>query len=346
MPRGIPASAEHPAELSAAEHGDERCGPAALGVGHAACWHVQCGTAPHGRSAIVSRSRDSVVAPAGSPKTALPGSEESLGWPTSIARRAPSTPVNEMSSMPAASASSRTRRGGTSREIVELALTGLACVRHRQAIAADGISGDGAGLLVPIPRPFFARVGGEELGRELDADRLGVVSAFLDVGDDDAVRVAETAVADACAAEGHRAGRVACRPDRRDAARRGGAGRPARRSGTAILLRPDDVDDADAERARVPRPPAGGAPPAARRTCATTSRASRSSTVTYKALVISDRLAAFYPDLAADDFGASLGDLPQPLLDEHDAGVGAGPAVPHAVPQRRDQHRRAATSCA
>ena len=69
--------------------------------------------------------------------------------------------------------------GTASREIVDLALTGLACVRHRQAIAADGISGDGAGLLTPIPRPFFARVGAEELGRELDADRLGVVSAFL-----------------------------------------------------------------------------------------------------------------------------------------------------------------------
>src|SRR5436190_24227312 len=66
--------------------------------------------------------------------------------------------------------------GGTSREIVDLALTGLACVRHRQAIAADGTSGDGAGLLVPIPRSFFARVGRTELGRTLDADRLRVVS--------------------------------------------------------------------------------------------------------------------------------------------------------------------------
>ncbi len=117
--------------------------------------------------------------------------------------------------------------GGTSREIVDLALTGLACVRHRQAIAADGISGDGAGLLVPIPRPFFARVGAKELGRALDADRLGVVSAFLDVGDDDAVGVAQTRGRRRLRRRGDRAGGVASGPCRRDAPRRGGAGRPA-----------------------------------------------------------------------------------------------------------------------
>src|SRR3982074_632278 len=112
-----------------------------------------------------------------------------LGCPISIALCA-----HALSSMPAASASSRTRpakpaprsaivrrrgrrapaAGGLeapTREIVDGALTGLACVRHRQAIAADGISGDGAGLLVPIPRPFFARVGGKEPGRTLAADR-------------------------------------------------------------------------------------------------------------------------------------------------------------------------------
>ena len=91
--------------------------------------------------------------------------------------------------------------GESARSIVELALTGLACVKHRGAIAADGLSGDGAGLLVPLPREFFARVGSEALGRDLEADRLGVIFAFLDL--DDAPRTAaKDAVAHACEAEG------------------------------------------------------------------------------------------------------------------------------------------------
>jgi glutamate synthase domain-containing protein 2/glutamate synthase domain-containing protein 1/glutamate synthase domain-containing protein 3 len=194
--------------------------------------------------------------------------------------------------------------GGASREIVDLALTGLACVRHRQAIAADGISGDGAGLLVPIPRPFFARVGGKELGRELDADRVGVVSAFLDVAADDAVRVAQGAVADACAAEGIEL--AGWRPVPIDESQLGAAAlsdQPSLWHG--IMLRPDGVDDVDAER-RAHR---------ARRRAEATCREARVRhyfasfsfvTVTYKALVISDRLAAFYPDLADDEFGAPL----------------------------------------
>jgi glutamate synthase (ferredoxin) len=194
--------------------------------------------------------------------------------------------------------------GGTSREIVDQALTGLACVRHRQAIAADGISGDGAGLLVPIPRPYFARVGGKELGRELDAERVGVVSAFLALDDDDAVRVAQSAVADACTAEGIEL--VGWRPVPIDESHLGAAARVGQPSlWHGILLRPDGVDDVEAER-RAYR---------ARRRVEATCREARVRhyfasfsflTVTYKALVLSDRLAAFYPDLADDEFGASL----------------------------------------
>ncbi|HEY6319721.1 MAG TPA: hypothetical protein VI462_17750, partial [Acidimicrobiia bacterium] len=56
---------------------------------------------------------------------------------------------------------------GTSRAVVELALQGLGCVRHRAAVAADGVSGDGAGILAPIPHAFFAEAGGAALGRSL-----------------------------------------------------------------------------------------------------------------------------------------------------------------------------------
>jgi hypothetical protein len=62
------------------------------------------------------------------------------------------------------------------------------------------------------------------------------------------------------------------------------------------------------------------------------------SLITYKALVISDRLTEFYPDLAADGLRRPARGVPQPLLHQHRAGVGARAAVPSAVPQRRDQH--------
>jgi glutamate synthase (ferredoxin) len=194
--------------------------------------------------------------------------------------------------------------GNASRGIVDLALTGLACVRHRQAIAADGISGDGAGLLVPIPRRFFAQAGTKQLGRDLDADRVGVVSAFLPVDDADAVRVAQGAVADACAAEGIEL--AGWRPVPIDESHLGAAARVDQPSfWHGILLCPDGVDDVEAER-RAYR---------ARRRAEATCREARVRhyfasfsfvTITYKALVLSDRLAAFYPDLADEEFGAPL----------------------------------------
>lgn len=46
--------------------------------------------------------------------------------------------------------------GGTaSRSLVEAAIAGLANVKHRGAVAADSLSGDGAGVLLPIPAGLF-----------------------------------------------------------------------------------------------------------------------------------------------------------------------------------------------
>src|SRR5256885_861771 len=46
-------------------------------------------------------------------------------------------------------------QGRSSRAIVEAALAGLACVKHRGALAADARSADGSGVLVPIPETIF-----------------------------------------------------------------------------------------------------------------------------------------------------------------------------------------------
>src|ERR1700683_3829247 len=65
-----------------------------------------------------------------------------------------------------------------SREVIERALTALGRLAHRGGVDADGLSGDGAGLLLPIPKEFF-RACAAKAGVELPAD-FGVGMAFLD----------------------------------------------------------------------------------------------------------------------------------------------------------------------
>jgi len=194
--------------------------------------------------------------------------------------------------------------GRPSREIVDLALTGLACVKHRAAIAADGLSGDGAGLLVPIPRTFVARVGSEAAGRDIAEASLGVVSAFVRP-DDAARRAMEAIVEEVCTAEGIEV--VAWRDvpiDPSHIGEQATADLPIMRH--AIMQRPEGADDSAADRLAYRARRA-----AELRLGETGLDAYFASwgfeTMTYKALVISDRLAGFYPDLAATDFIAPFG---------------------------------------
>jgi glutamate synthase (ferredoxin) len=52
--------------------------------------------------------------------------------------------------------------GEPSREIIQLALTALERLSHRGGVDSDGMSGDGAGLLLPIPKKFFRSRAQEE----------------------------------------------------------------------------------------------------------------------------------------------------------------------------------------
>ncbi len=81
--------------------------------------------------------------------------------------------------------------GQPRREVVELALGGLCGVAHRGAVAADGKTGDGAGVLTNVPQDFF-RNQIEAMGRVLLADRpIAVGQIFLprlDLGAQDRAR--------------------------------------------------------------------------------------------------------------------------------------------------------------
>ena len=163
-------------------------------------------------------------------------------------------------------------RGRPSRGILDTALEGLRRVRHRGAVAADGLTGDGAGVLLPlapalVPGPW-----------------CGLAMVFVR---DDAARVR---LESACEAEGlEPAGWREVPTDPR------ALGESARLSAPVVaqlvVQRPFGVDADEAERrAYRARKRLVGDP--GLYVCSLSFR-----TVTYKALCAADQLAAFYADL-------------------------------------------------
>ena len=186
-------------------------------------------------------------------------------------------------------------RGRRSRSIVEAALEGLCRVKHRGAVASDSLTGDGAGLLTPLPRRLLHEA--SHLSVDLDETRLGAAMVFLDPADPSPGR---DLIEAACSVEG-----LHLEAWRSVPVDDGALGATARSSAPAIaqgiLSRPVGVDEEDAER-RAFR---------ARRSIEREAR-SRSlklyvaslsfRTITYKALCAADQLASFYLDLADERY--------------------------------------------
>ncbi|HEY3188651.1 MAG TPA: glutamate synthase central domain-containing protein, partial [Solirubrobacteraceae bacterium] len=171
--------------------------------------------------------------------------------------------------------------GLPSRAIVEKVLEALRRVRHRGATVADGRTGDGSGVLVPIPAYLL---GGAD----------GIAMIFARRPDDRAV------VEEACAAEGIAVS--SWRPVPLEVDQLGAHARatmPAVEQ--ALIVRPPRLDDAEAElrafhaRKRIERAQGPYVASLSFRT------------VTYKALCAADHLAAFYADLRDPRFAAAFG---------------------------------------
>ena len=163
-------------------------------------------------------------------------------------------------------------RGRASRQILDAALEGLANVRHRGAVAADHRTGDGAGVLLPIPAAL------------VPGPWCGLAQVFLR---DESARAG---IEEACAREGiETAGwrRVPVVPE--------ALGETARRTMPAVeqlvLLRPLGLD-ADAAELRAYRARGRAARVAGAYVVSMSFRS-----LTYKALCAADQLGQFYPDL-------------------------------------------------
>lgn len=86
--------------------------------------------------------------------------------------------------------------GRPSHALLKLALEALGNLQHRGALDADARTGDGAGLLLPLPRQWFAREVERLTDRQTDPDHLGVGVFFLPPDCHDALqRQAEAAFA-------------------------------------------------------------------------------------------------------------------------------------------------------
>lgn len=89
-----------------------------------------------------------------------------------------------------------------SHEIVSMALEALANHSHRGAVASDGKSGDGAGIMTQLPHVFLARAFAEIHKREVPAaPDLAVATVFLPLSDPGARSFCRRALEEACLAE-------------------------------------------------------------------------------------------------------------------------------------------------
>jgi glutamate synthase (ferredoxin) len=172
--------------------------------------------------------------------------------------------------------------GRPSREIVDLVLAGLSGVRHRGATAADRKTGDGAGILLPIPAALLPSPG------------CGLAMVFL------RDETARRAIEGACEAEGiETAGWRLVPVDPSALGAQACASMP--RIEQLALLPPAGVDGDEREwRAyRVRR--------RIERTCGAYVASLSFRTVTYKAFCAADQLAAFYPDLVDPALAVAFG---------------------------------------
>ncbi|HXG26673.1 MAG TPA: glutamate synthase subunit alpha, partial [Candidatus Binatia bacterium] len=182
------------------------------------------------------------------------------------------------------------RVGGRSRDVLALALAGLASLGHRGAFGADGESSDGAGVSLPLDADLR-----ERLAPGLGDERPGIVQLMLPRGRARRAR-AEALVASVLDDAGMPIDRWRAVPaDPGALGKAAAASRPA--FAQAIVRRPAGVGATTFERRLI----------VARRRIETAARergldelsiASASCrTIVYKGLVAGDRLGRLYPDL-------------------------------------------------
>lgn len=183
--------------------------------------------------------------------------------------------------------------------LLSMALQALERMSHRGATADDGLTGDGAGVLIAVPRRLFLRFLEAQGLRPPDPRRLAIVMAFLPT-EPCAQREAREILHAALAGEGFHLltwRPVPIRPDI--------LGPRARATCPFIaqaLLADERNDTPEGIDRRLYRARRRAERTAARQGIPLYVASASCRTIVYKALVLARDLARFYPDLADPDF--------------------------------------------
>ncbi|MCA1839990.1 MAG: glutamate synthase large subunit, partial [Actinobacteria bacterium] len=187
-------------------------------------------------------------------------------------------------------------RGNSSHQIVQTALDALCAVRHRGAVASDSKTGDGAGLLVPIPNGLFT----DHIAQGIDPSFIGVAMVFVWPNEGGGITRYRSIVEESCETEG-----IAVVGWREVPLNLDALGTSARREAPAveqaILLKPVGADPQEAERRCI------RARKHSEKVCGEAGiriyfPSFSFRTVTYKALCVADQLSNLYLDLADERF--------------------------------------------
>lgn len=189
--------------------------------------------------------------------------------------------------------------------MLERALEALENLAHRGAVSADGLTGDGAGVLTQIPHRFFRRELADR-GVGLDRDVDLAVGVFFLPADDGEARRAAVALAEQAFARGE----LRLLAWREVPLGENVLGEKAERTRPvvrqALVARPPGLDDGGYERLlyltrrRIER----GTERMGLAAVYLPSFSHR--TLVYKGLMLASQLARFYPDLADPDYATAL----------------------------------------
>jgi glutamate synthase (ferredoxin) len=168
--------------------------------------------------------------------------------------------------------------GRASRELLDRALAGLAAVAHRGAWAADGVTGDGAGVLLPLHETLTG------------IDGAGIAMCFL------REPWLRGVVEEACRAEGLEP--FGWRDVPLDVSALGSTATASMPRIVQLVLAPCDAEDAELRAYRARR--------RAERVDGVYVSSLSFRTVTYKALCAATQLSGFYPDLRDERWAVSF----------------------------------------
>ena len=192
------------------------------------------------------------------------------------------------------------RRGEASLELTHMALESLRCMAHRGAVAADGVTGDGCGVLLQRPEAFLRNCAEQEFGRALSAPSA-VASLFLSSTPYTEMR---QRIVISHVAKEHGMQVLGWRKVPTDASACGALARSTMPEIVQLFVEAPDMDLASFRRACF----------ATRRSIERALRIDGEfyvcgfspDTLSYKALVMPDVLSRFYPDLRASDMACGI----------------------------------------